>query len=82
MQICHKNDNITNNLKLLKWNRKEKDILVVDSKVQGFAYNITNGVFVPPFEGPVNNNIRNSDDFFMYLSGYLKGFKEVDDVRK
>jgi hypothetical protein len=50
--------------------------------VQGFAYNITNGVFIPPFEGPPNENIPTPDNFFMYLFEYLKAFNDVNDIRK
>lgn len=55
--------------------------MIVDSKVQGFAYNIPNGIYVPPFEGPPNENNPNPDTFFMYLFEYLKGFNDIGDAR-
>ena len=72
----------TKNINILLHNRNPKDIIVVDSKVRGFAYNITNGVYVPPFEGPPTDKNPNPDNFFMHLFDYLKTFNDVDDVRK
>lgn len=71
----------TKNLALLRMNRKERNIIIIDSKVQGFSYYITNGIFVPPFPGPPNHLNPISDSFFIYLFEYLKGFETVDDVK-
>jgi hypothetical protein len=71
----------TKNMNLLLHNRKERDIIIVDCKVQGFAYKITNGIFVPPYDGPPNDKNPNSDDYFVYLFEYLKDFNDVFDVR-
>lgn len=72
----------TKNINILLGNRNIKDIIVVDNKVQGFAYNITNGIYIPPYEGPPTDKNPTQDNFFMYLFDYLKDFNDIEDVRK
>lgn len=62
-------------------NRKERDIILVDCKVQEYAYKMANGIYVPPYEGPPTAKNPEEDDFFMYLFDYLKEFEQVFDVR-
>lgn len=69
----------TKNVNLLLHNRKERDIIIVDSRVQEYAYKITNGIFVPPYEGPSNH--IDEDSYFVSLFEYLKDFNDVYDVR-
>ena len=69
------------NINLLLHNRKERDIIFVDSKVSEYAYRITNGVYVPPYEGPPTAKNPETDQFFIYLFDYLKEFENVFDVR-
>lgn len=68
-------------MNLLLGNRKEKDILIVDSRVQGFAYKITNGIYIPPYEGPPTDKNPHMDNYFADLYDYLKDFNDVFDVR-
>lgn len=70
----------TKNVNLLLHNRKERDIILVDSKVQEYAYKINNGIFVPPYEGPSEKN-HDDDTYFLGLYEYLKDFNDVFDVR-
>ena len=72
----------TKNINLLLHNRKERDILFVDCGVKEYAYKITNGIFVPPFEGPPTDKRPVPDNYFLYLFEYLKEFTEVFDVRQ
>ncbi len=69
------------NINLLLQNRKERDIIFVDCKLEEYAYKISNGIYVPPFEGPPNASNTQEDDFFMYLFDYLKEFEQVFDIR-
>mmetsp|Transcript_20888 Transcript_20888/g.23236 ORF Transcript_20888/g.23236 Transcript_20888/m.23236 type:complete len:90 (+) Transcript_20888:388-657(+) len=62
-------------------NRKERDIIFVDSKVQEYAYRITNGIYVPPYDGPPSSKNPETDQYFIYLFDYLKEFEQVFDVR-
>lgn len=62
-------------------NRSERDIIFVDCKVQGYAYSITNGIFVPPYQGPPNDKNPVGDNYFVYLFEYLKDLNDVHDVR-
>lgn len=75
--------NIVNskNIKLLLHDRKERDIIFIDCKVQDYAYQMTNGIFIPPFEGPPDENNPEQDEYFNYLFEYLKDFQHVFDVR-
>ena len=59
----------------------KKILFFVDCKVQGFAYSITNGIFVPPYEGPPNDKNPVWDNYFVYLFEYLKDLNGVHDVR-
>lgn len=70
-----------NNINLLLQNRKERDVIFVDCKVEEYAYKITNGIYVPPYEGPPTAAEAQGDDFFMYLFDYLKEFEQEFDVR-
>lgn len=70
----------TKNMNLLLENRKERDIIFVDCRVQEFAYKITNGIYVPPYEGMSASLER--DHYFLYLFDYLKEFDGVFDVRR
>eukprot|EP00344_Euplotes_crassus_P002662 CAMPEP_0197002040 /NCGR_PEP_ID=MMETSP1380-20130617/6602_1 /TAXON_ID=5936 /ORGANISM="Euplotes crassus, Strain CT5" /LENGTH=525 /DNA_ID=CAMNT_0042419961 /DNA_START=167 /DNA_END=1747 /DNA_ORIENTATION=- len=71
----------SNNINLLLQNRKERDVILVDCKVEEYAYKITNGIYVPPYEGPPTAAETQGDDFFMYLFDYLKEFEQEFDVR-
>lgn len=83
MSCPNPSKNIINskNMKLLLHDRKERDIIFVDCKVQDYAYQMTNGIFIPPYEGPPNENNPEQDEFFNYLFEYLKDFQHVFDVR-
>ena len=42
---------------------------------------MTNGIFIPPYDGPPNENNPEQDEYFNYLFEYLKDFQHVFDVR-
>lgn len=81
LKILSTKEWIPNNINLLLHNRKERDIIFIDSKVQQYAYRITNGIYVPPYEGPPTSKNPEPDQFFIYLFDYLKEFEQVFDVR-
>lgn len=63
--------------KAIQGNRSPQNIVIVDSRVQGFMYMLSNGVFVPPFNPSVDNVT-----FMPMLSNYLRELSEEDDVRE
>jgi hypothetical protein len=42
---------------------------------------MTNGIFVPPYDGPPNDKNQVQDEYFNYLFDYLKDFDSTFDVR-
>jgi hypothetical protein len=55
------------NMNLFLHNRKERDIIFVDWKVQEYCYNMYNGIFIPPYEGPPSDKNTEADQYLLYL---------------